>query len=115
MKRIEQDDHARYLTFSCYRQLPLLENDRIKDAFVEQLQAAREKTEFHLLAWVVMPEHVHVLIWPRLPEYPVSKVSWTIKRSFAQRVIGRWPGALLTPDVFIGFKQDHELAIERPA
>ena len=90
MKRVEQEDHARYLTFSCYRRLPLFGNDRIKDAFVEQLQLARGKAEFHLLAWVVMPEHVHLLIWPKLPEYPVSKVSWIIKRRFAQHVIKRW-------------------------
>ncbi len=90
MKRVEQADHARYLTFSCYRRLPLFGNDRIKDAFVEELQMARSKTHFHLLAWVVMPEHVHLLIWPRLPEYPVSRVSWAIKRGFARRVIGRW-------------------------
>jgi len=90
MKRVEQAGHARYLTFSCYRRLPLFGNDRIKDAFVDQIQFAREQTGFHLLAWVVMPEHVHLLIWPRLPEYPVSKVAWIIKRDLAQRVIERW-------------------------
>jgi len=89
MKRIEQENHARYLTFSTYHQLPLFNNDQIKDAFVNQLQSTREKTGFHLLAWVIMPEHVHLLIWPKLPEYPVSKVSWTIKRNFAKHVIKR--------------------------
>ncbi len=90
MKRIEQENHARYLTFSCYRQLGLFENDRIKDAFVEQLRRTRERTNFHLLAWVIMPDHVHMLIWPRLPEYPVSKVTMGMKRAFGRAVIGRW-------------------------
>jgi len=90
MKRIEQENHARYLTFSTYHQLPLFNNDLIKDAFINQLQSSREKLGFHLLAYVVMPEHVHLLIWPNLPEHPISKVSWQIKRNFAKQVIQRW-------------------------
>jgi len=37
-----------------------------------------------------MPEHVHLLIWPQLPGFPVSKVMWWLKRDFARRVIARW-------------------------
>lgn len=90
MSRIEHPNHARSLTFSCYRRLPLFENNAVKDAFVEQLDSTRTRTRFRLLAWVIMPEHVHVLIWPRLPEYPVAKVTWWLKRDFAKRVIARW-------------------------
>ncbi len=90
MKRIEQENHARYLTFSCYHRLGLFEIDRVKDAFVEQLSKTRERTNFHLLAWVIMPEHVHLLIWPQLPEYPVSRVTSGMKRAFGRVVIGRW-------------------------
>jgi putative transposase len=90
MRRIEHPNHARFLTFSCYRRLPLFNNDAIKDAFVRHLAETRAKTGFHLLAWVVMPEHVHLLIWPRLPEFPVSVVCWRLKREFARRVVARW-------------------------
>ncbi len=90
MKRIEHSNHARFLTFSCYQQMPLFKNDAIKDAFVEQIDKARQKTSFHLLAWVIMPEHVHLLIWPKVSEFPASKVSWWLKRDFACRVITRW-------------------------
>ncbi len=90
MKRVEHTNHARFLTFSCYQRLPLFENDAIKDAFVEQIEKARSKTEFRLIAWVIMPEHVHLLIWPEVSEFPASKVSWWLKRDFARLVIGRW-------------------------
>jgi len=90
MRRFEHENHARYLTFSCYRRLSLFENDRIKDAFVEQISRSRDRMGFNLLAWVIMPEHVHLLIWPRLPEYPVSAVTKSMKRTFAHRVIHRW-------------------------
>lgn len=90
VRRIERADTVRYLTFSCYQRLSLLGNDAIKDVFVEELVASRERLGFGVIGWVVMPEHVHLLVWPRLPEVPVSKVVWDVKRAVARRVIGRW-------------------------
>ncbi|MEX0876034.1 MAG: transposase, partial [Phycisphaerales bacterium] len=89
-KRIEASNHIRFLTFSCYQQLPLLKNDRIKYAFVDHIQATRNTTNFNLIAWVIMPEHVHLLIWPDIDRAPVSKVVWHLKRAFARQVIERW-------------------------
>jgi len=90
MKRIEAPNHIRFLTFSCYQQLPLFNNDRIKDAFVDHIHNTRINTNFHLISWVIMPEHVHLLIWPDIERAPVSKVVWHLKREFAKMVIGRW-------------------------
>lgn len=52
------------LTFSCYRRLQLLSKDRTRNWFVQALSKARALHGFHLWAWVIMPEHVHVLLWP---------------------------------------------------
>ena len=90
MKRIEDPNHIRFLTFSCYKQLPLFNNDRIKDAFVDHIHNTRNTTGCHLIAWVIMPEHVHLLIWPDTQRAPVSRVGWLLKRSFSKRVIQRW-------------------------
>ena len=87
MKRYEEPNHLRFLTFSCYKQLPLFEDESAKELFVDTLVAQRERCGFHLIAWVVMPEHVHLLIWPKLPEYPVSKILWGLKRDVARRAI----------------------------
>jgi len=75
LKRIEHPNHIRFLTFSCYQRLPLFGNDAIKDAFVVHLDSSRARAGFRIHAWVVMPEHVHLLIWPNLPEYPVSRIA----------------------------------------
>jgi len=90
LRRIEEPNHARYLTFSCRHRLPLFKNEKLKDAFIEHLAAARRRTGFHLLAWVIMPEHVHLLLWPMLSDHPISSVTWQIKRNFARHVIHRW-------------------------
>ncbi|QKK08390.1 MAG: transposase [Planctomycetota bacterium] len=89
-KRHERPNQARYLTCSCHDRLPLFSNDAIKDHFSDHLREAREEFGFRLVAWVVMPEHIHLLLVPRLPEYPVSQVLRELKKRFARRVIRRW-------------------------
>ena len=61
--------HAHLLTFSCFRRMPLLSKDRTRRWFLEALGAARSALEFDLWAWVIMPEHVHLLIYPRREGY----------------------------------------------
>jgi putative transposase len=90
LRRYERPNDVRFLTFSTYQRLPLFQNDRIKDRFAHDLAAARNKFRFHLYAWVIMPEHVHLLMWPLLPECPVPTVLRELKRPFAEDVIDRW-------------------------
>ena len=90
MKRVEAPNHIRFLTFSCYRRLPLFTNDRIKAAFRDHLERTRDDLGFHLHAWVMMPEHLHLLIWPDVDRADVSRICWQLKRPFAKEVIARW-------------------------
>jgi len=89
VRREVNQDH-RFLTFSCYQRLPLFSNDRVKDLFVARLEAVRCEVPLELTAWVIMPEHVHLMMRPSLPDYPVARVLHALKRPFAERVIGRW-------------------------
>ena len=54
--------HLHFLTFSCYRRLPLLKTVRARDVFVRELARVRAEYGFLLVGFVVMPEHVHLLI-----------------------------------------------------
>ena len=88
-RRYELPHHARYLTFSCYHRLQLFNNDAIKQVFVDALGLARDKHRFRLVAWVLMPEHVHLLIVPDLPEHPLSQILQTIKQRVSRAVLPR--------------------------
>lgn len=90
LRRIEARGHARYLTFSCYRRLPLFGNDSIKQVFIAQLAWVCRRLSVALYAWVVMPEHVHVLLMPHPPRVTVTGVLGALKRPVAARVLGRW-------------------------
>jgi putative transposase len=62
LKRIYGRRHLHFITFSCYRRLPLLKTMRARDVFVRELARVRGEYEFLLVGYVVMPEHVHLLI-----------------------------------------------------
>lgn len=47
------------------------------------------KTGFRLVAWVLMPEHVHVILVPAAG-FPVPSIMSRIKGPLAEKVIARW-------------------------
>ena len=88
--RYETLGEVRYLTFSCYHHLPLFNNDAIKDEFVRALDTARRRTNCRIIAWIIMPDHVHMMVVPSLPRYPVSVFLKNLKGPFARKVLDRW-------------------------
>ena len=89
MKRREIEGGVRYLTFSCYHRLALLGTPLLRDVFVLALYEARAAFGFELFAWVVMPEHVHLVILPP-PGVQMATILKAIKQSVAETVIARW-------------------------
>ena len=55
------------LTFSCFHRLPLLTNDSWRELLAESIDKALIDHELCLSAFVFMPEHVHLLVWPKHP------------------------------------------------
>jgi putative transposase len=54
--------HLHFITCSCYRRLPSLRSARARDRFLVILEQTRRRYRFVVVAYVVMPEHVHLLI-----------------------------------------------------
>jgi putative transposase len=52
----------RFITCSCYRRGPLLGTGRARHLFLKVLGEVRERYDFALIGYVVMPEHIHLLI-----------------------------------------------------
>ncbi|MFZ0478332.1 MAG: transposase [Terriglobales bacterium] len=54
--------HLHFITCSCYRRLPLLRTARSRDRFLSVLEQTRQRYRFVVVGYVVMPEHIHLLI-----------------------------------------------------
>ena len=60
--RFQESGNLHFLTFSCYRRLPYFRNAERREIFERALEAMRVKYDFYINAYVVMPEHVHLLL-----------------------------------------------------
>ena len=84
-RRYNEPGHAHELTFSCNHRLPLLSKDRTRQWFCDALEQAKKLHNFALWAFVIMPEHAHVLLMPRSITYNISAILKSIKQPVARR------------------------------
>src|SRR5439155_14585118 len=78
-KRYNVPGQAHYLTFSCFQRRPFLSRDRSRQWLVDAIDRARTVHALELWAYVIMPEHAHVIIYPKQEAYDVSAFFATVK------------------------------------
>ena len=81
LKRYYGRGDLHFVTFSCYRRLPLLKTARARNLFVHALGKIRERYRFLLAGYVVMPDHVHLLI-----SEPAKATPSVVLKALKQRV-----------------------------
>ena len=75
------------LTFSCFQRMPLLTNDPWRELLAKSIDKALEVHQLRLSAFVFMPEHVHLLVWPIDPrEAAISEFLKTLKLSCSTKI-----------------------------
>ena len=86
LKRYYGTGGLHFITWSCYRRKPLLDTERLRDLFLTVLELMRERYRFGVVGYVVMPEHVHLLIsGPQIGD--PSVVVQAVKLGFVRRVL----------------------------
>jgi len=81
LKRYYGLGHLHFITFSCHQRVPLLSTVAARNLFVDALGKMRERHGFLLVGYVVMPEHVHLLI-----SEPALGTPSTVLQALKQRV-----------------------------
>jgi putative transposase len=62
LKRYQQARCLHFVTFSCYHRAPFLGTPAARDLFEDTLERTRRWYGFYICGYVVMPEHVHLLV-----------------------------------------------------
>ena len=62
LKRYQEAHHYHFITFSCSEREPLLHSPERRDLFLEILERVRRRYRMLVYGYVVMPEHVHLLV-----------------------------------------------------
>ena len=86
LKRIYGFRHLHFITCSCYQRIPLLGSARRRDTFLRVLEKVRMRFAFEVEGFVVMPEHIHLLIGEPAIGNP-SKVMQVLKQETARKLL----------------------------
>ncbi len=88
LKRFQEARCLHFITFSCYQRAPLLASPEVPRVFEQTLERVRQWYGMYVAGYVVMPEHVHLLISE--PEGDkLSVVIQMLKQNVAQQLKDR--------------------------
>ncbi len=86
VKHYHEPGHCHELTFSCFHRRPLLTNHTWRGLLSESIDRAIERHDYRLSAFVYMPEHVHLLVFPGLNASGIDDLLKAVKRPFSFRI-----------------------------
>ena len=112
LKRYQHEGDDHFITFSCYRREPYFTTTASKDIFLDSLELTRKRYNFEVLGYVVMPEHVHLLVSEPLDyETPLSKALQSLKLSVSKRLAPKplWQARYYDFNVFTHNKRVEKL------
>jgi putative transposase len=62
LKRFQKAESLHFITFSCFHRLPLLQTPGARETVESVLEQTRARHQARIYAYVLMPEHVHLLV-----------------------------------------------------
>lgn len=85
LKRFQESKQLHFITFRCYGRKAKFKAPSTRRTFEQALEQTRRHYEFFVLGYVVMPEHVHILVSePR--KAILSRAIQSLKQSVARRL-----------------------------
>lgn len=77
LRRVDDALYVHFITFSCYHRRRLLDHDQPKRISLGILNDELIKFEARCIGFVIMPDHVHALIWfPRIGQLSRFMQQW---------------------------------------
>jgi putative transposase len=90
LKRYQTFDQDHFITFTCYHRLPFLDNVNARNTCEEILETLRERHQFLIHGYVIMPNHVHLLLSePKL--HSLAGTMRALKTETSKRLKGNRP------------------------
>jgi putative transposase len=87
LKRFHESGQSHFVTFCCYHRRPLFKSSEAKQTFESALERVRRSFGFSVYGYVVMPEHVHLLVEEPQNESLADALK-SLKQGVSRRLIG---------------------------
>jgi len=87
LTRFHQSGQSHFVTFCCYRRRRLLTTHESRRIFESALERVRRSYRLYVYGYVVMPEHVHLLL-SEPPQDTLADALTSLKQGVSRRLIG---------------------------
>jgi putative transposase len=87
LKRFQRAESLHFITFSCFRLLPLLESASARETVEAVLEQTRVRHQARVYAYVLMPEHVHLLV-NEPPQILLAQFLKVLKQATSRKLRG---------------------------
>ena len=90
LPKFNDTSYAHFVTTRTYENRPYFKNKEFSSILLKEIRFYSEKYGFVVMGYVVMPNHVHLLLWwdsEERPNLTVSKIMRGIKAGTAMRII----------------------------
>ena len=88
LKRFQKAEALHFITFSCFHRLPLLDVPGARDTVEAVLEQTRSRLQARVYAYVLMPEHVQLLI-NEPPSILVAQFLKAVKQITSRKLRGQ--------------------------
>ena len=85
LKRYQESKQFHFITFSCHDRKPLLLPPEAKNRFEKVLEEIRSRHRLAVAGYVLMPEHVHLLV-DEPPTTPLATVLQVLKQTSSRQL-----------------------------
>ena len=92
LRRFHHSGQSHFVTFSCYRRQPFFSATERFELFITRLEETRRRFHLCVYGYVVMPEHVHLLLSEPAPDGILADAIHFLKLSFTKSLHGE-PGS----------------------
>lgn len=86
LKHYDNLGTARFITLSCHNYLNLFEDDKVKMIFLDCLSQIKHKYSLKLFGYVIMLNHVHLVVYPEKP-VKIGRVIGELKSQSARHIL----------------------------
>jgi putative transposase len=109
LKRYQEAGQLHYVTFTCYHHIQYLNSAFARDVFEQTLERVRRWYNLYIIGYLVMPEHVHLLLSE--PERSSLAVALQLLKQISSRKLHSMGGPRFRPLLAKGGKVGPTLSL----
>ena len=113
LKRFQQSAQSHFVTFTCYHRRQGYDTPAVYDLFVQVLEQMRGRFALCVYGYVVMPEHVHLLLSEPQRGLLADALHY-LKLSFAKRLVAQVRAPILGANLGSGMSSPGCLSLASP-